>query len=190
MNTLFIVTGISVIMALGVIGLLVEGHNCPVKVEEKEQSSEKKADPKPYTPSQMVQSIRIQLKEELGGGETDLIAQKLMDYFEREKPYLNPDIKILDMADVLCTNKTYLSKAVNGSLGKNFSQIVNWYRVRDAVNLYASNPDLTIDELRIKSGFRSVSTFNTAFSKYTGKTPADWCKSYKRHVEDVTKSDM
>lgn len=112
------------------------------------------------------------------------ICERLIEHLECDKPYLNPDLKISDIATSIGTNKAYLSKVINNVFDKNFSQLVNWYRIRDAMTFYSSNPNLTITELATKSGFQSMTTFNTSFSRYTGMTPADWCKKYKKELQD------
>ncbi|MBP5210458.1 MAG: helix-turn-helix transcriptional regulator [Bacteroidales bacterium] len=148
----------------------------------KEQSSEKKTEVKPYIYQDMVPAAHLELREESVSEEMNSIALRFIDYFEREKPYLNPDLRIVDVAEHLFTNKTYLSRAINIKFGKNFSQLVHWFRIRDAVDIYANDKSksMTMQELHQRVGFRSMSTFNTAFSRYTGKTPAEWCRHYDK----------
>ncbi|MBQ3941286.1 MAG: AraC family transcriptional regulator, partial [Bacteroidales bacterium] len=55
---------------------------------------------------------------------------------------------------------------------KNFCQLVHYYRVREAMRIYAQHPDLTITQLSRRVGFNSMTTFNTAFGRNTGYTPA------------------
>ena len=147
----------------------------------KVKSSEKETEVKPYIYQDIVSSAQLELREESVSEEMNAIAKRFLDYFESEKPYLNPDLRIVDVAEHLFTNKTYLSRAINIKFGKNFSQLVHWFRVRDAVEIYANDKSktLSMQELHQMVGFRSMSTFNTAFSRYTGKTPGEWCKHYK-----------
>ena len=54
---------------------------------------------------------------------------------ESRKPWLQDDFTIDDLARLTRTNRMYLSKAINFHSGRNFNQMVNYYRVRYAVDL-------------------------------------------------------
>ena len=114
------------------------------------------------------------------------LKERLCNVLEREKLYLNPDIRVGDLAERLYTNKSYLAQTIKIKLNKNFCQLVHYYRVREAMRLYAQNPDLTITQLCRRVGFNSMTTFNTAFGRNTGFTPAEWCKEYRKRNEAKT----
>lgn len=121
------------------------------------------------------------LSDSVGAGdEFDDIIARLELYFESKKPFKNPEIRISDVADYLCVTKTTLSKAIRLKTGKNFCQIVHCYRVKEAMRLYAANQKLTISQLYRLVGFNSKTTFNTAFGRNTGCTPAEWCKNFRK----------
>lgn len=111
------------------------------------------------------------------------LKNRLCNVLEREKLYLNPDIRVGDLAERLYTNKSYLAQTIKLKLNKNFCQLVHYYRVREAMRLYAQNPELTITQLCRRVGFNSMTTFNTAFGRNTGFTPAEWCKEYRKRNE-------
>lgn len=111
---------------------------------------------------------------------------RLCNILEREKLYLNPEIRVGDLAERLFTNKSYLAQTIKIKLNKNFCQLVHFYRVREAMRLYAQNPDLTITQLCRRVGFNSMTTFNTAFGRNTGFTPAEWCKEFRKRNEAKT----
>jgi AraC-like DNA-binding protein len=111
------------------------------------------------------------------------LKERLCNVLEREKLYLNPDIRVGDLAERLYTNKSYLAQTIKIKLNKNFCQLVHYYRVREAMRLYAQNPDLTITQLCRRVGFNSMTTFNTAFGRNTGFTPAEWCKEFRKRNE-------
>ena len=114
------------------------------------------------------------------------LKDRLCNVLEREKLYLNPDIRVGDLAERLYTNKNYLAQTIKIKLNKNFCQLVHYYRVREAMRIYAQNPDLTITQLCRRVGFNSMTTFNTAFGRNTGFTPAEWCKEYRKRNEAKT----
>ena len=111
------------------------------------------------------------------------LRDRLCNVLEREKLYLNPDIRVGDLAARLYTNKSYLAQTIKLKMGKNFCQLVHYYRVREAMRLYAQNPELTITQLCRRVGFNSMTTFNTAFGRNTGFTPAEWCKEFRKRNE-------
>ena len=120
--------------------------------------------------------------------EYDELISRLELIFETEKIYLQPEIRITAVADMLHTSKNNVSKAIKMKTGKNFCQLVHSYRVREAMRLYAANPRLTISQLYNSVGFNSKTTFNTAFGRNTGCTPAEWCKNYRKNSEQTGKN--
>ncbi len=147
------------------------------------QQSEPQAPVRPYLSPEMIADEDIGSAEALLCDNHQAICEHLMEYLEKEKPYLNPNIKIIDVADCLKTNKSYLSRVINSHFKKNFSQFINWYRVRDSMDLYMRDPTVDISTMASKSGFQSMTTFNTAFTRYTGMTPGEWCKKYKNDIK-------
>lgn len=52
-------------------------------------------------------------------------------YLREKKPYLNPRLRITDLAAGLKTNRNYLSAFINGEYGMNFSRLINRYRLAE-----------------------------------------------------------
>ena len=107
------------------------------------------------------------------------IIYSIITLFEKEKLYLQNDIKLVDVAKRVGTNKTYLSRALNTRLSKNFCQFVNHFRVKEACVRYLKNPDQDMRHLSELCGFSSQSTFSMVFKSTTGYTPGDWSKMVK-----------
>lgn len=112
------------------------------------------------------------------------IIHALMVLFEREKLFMNVDIKIANVALMIGTNKTYLSRALNTRLSKNFCQFVNYYRVREVCNLFVDNPQMDMKELAEQCGFNSSSNFSIVFKYITGFTPGDWSRMIKMKLDN------
>lgn len=127
-------------------------------------------------PPKVLEDEGVSLKE----FEMEDLKDRLCDLMERERLYLNPNIRVSDVAERLYTNKSYLSQAIRTKLNKNFCQLVHSYRVKEAMRLYSQNQEMSIVDLCKKVGFNSMATFTSAFSRNTGCTPADWCRQYKR----------
>ena len=112
------------------------------------------------------------------------LKNKICELLDREKLYLNPEIRVSDIADRLFTNKNYVAQAIKSRMGKNFCQLIHYYRIKEAIRVYSLNPDIQMSELAHRVGFNSMTTFNGAFSRNTGYTPAEWCKEYRRKNMD------
>lgn len=99
----------------------------------------------------------------------------LLEYFENEAPYLNPDLNLRQVASVLKTNTTYLSRLINGEFGMNFYTFVNNYRINYAISMIRNSEDrMTSDALYTASGFKSRSVFYKMFKEKTGYSPQDY----------------
>ncbi len=96
------------------------------------------------------------------------------------KLFTDPSLTVASVADYLGTNRTYLSRAINESTGKTFTQIINEYRIREAIamisNLEANPP---LKQVAADVGFNSISTFYVTFQASTGMTPARYRSKLK-----------
>lgn len=90
-----------------------------------------------------------------------------------QKLFTEPTLTVADVARALNTNRTYLSKAINESTGKTFTQVINDYRIREAIaqiaDLDANKP---LKQIAVEVGFSSLSTFYSTFQSSVGMTPA------------------
>ena len=112
------------------------------------------------------------------------IYERVVAYFEREKPFLDSELTINDLVKVLYSNKLYISRAISQFTGRNFCQFVNYYRIKYSTECFKANHDLKIHEISSMSGFNSIVTFNMAFRLYMGENPSDWCRKEKgRYVK-------
>ena len=93
---------------------------------------------------------------------------------DEEKPYLNSDLKIADIAGLLGTNVSYVSACINRHKGCSFIQFVNGYRISYAKTLLRSSRDKKISEVWVASGFANETSFFRTFKALTGMTPTEW----------------
>ncbi len=107
--------------------------------------------------------------------ESEKYTEMLTNYMESEKPYLDPNLSITELAEKLNFDVRILSQVINNNLGLRFFDYINKYRIQDAELLIEDPPDpkMTILEIMYDVGFNSKSSFNTAFKKFTGKTPSE-----------------
>lgn len=105
-------------------------------------------------------------------------AQKLELWMETEKPYLNPNFKLIDLMQVLPMNRTYLSEFINTTYGCPFYQFVTRYRIEEAKRIMRECPELKMADVAARSGFSSQSAFTKIFTKETGYTPKEWYRNF------------
>jgi AraC-like DNA-binding protein len=101
---------------------------------------------------------------------------QLIQYMNINKPYLDAEITLMDLAKKVDIPARSLSEVVNISFGQNFYDFINSYRIREATLLFESNDDQnkTILEVLFEVGFNSKSSFNSAFKRITGMTPTEY----------------
>ena len=110
------------------------------------------------------------------------IEVKLAQLMQKEKPYLEPELSLNQLAARLAIKPKILSQVINEKLGQNFFDFINTYRIEEAKRLLAEHkdPKITVLEVLYEVGFNSKSSFNTLFKKNTGLTPSEFKKKYKQ----------
>lgn len=129
---------------------------------------------------QMIRSASDISSEAARGEDSDerekmqAIFGRILRIMEKDRPFLDSEYTLQDLASSAFTNKTYISKTINTITGKNFRQFVNGYRIHYAVELLDGNPRLTVGQLADRSGFNSSVTFSMAFKLNMGETPGEY----------------
>lgn len=93
-----------------------------------------------------------------------------------EKPFLDSQLNLNDLARKMGVNSAVLSFAINNGFGKNFNDFVNEFRIAEVKqklqNGAAKNENLL--DTAFACGFNSKATFNRAFKKFTGVSPKEF----------------
>lgn len=100
--------------------------------------------------------------------------EKLKRVMDTEKPFLQPDFSLPQLADRLKLSVHVVSQVINDSLQKSFFEMTAEYRIEIAKQLLKDQPNIKIEEIAGQVGYNSKSSFNTAFKKLTGKTPSEF----------------
>lgn len=98
--------------------------------------------------------------------------------FETEKPYLNPDFSLEDLAGLLGIAKHHLSQILNAEMDTNFYNLINQRRIEDSLEKIKQHTTLgyTIEGIGYECGFSSKSSFFTNFKKFVGLTPGQYIR--------------
>jgi len=112
--------------------------------------------------------------------EVKISKEQLTEYLEKHKPYINSRVTAFDFCYHFHTNRTYLSDAIRQSFDMNFRGLINMYRVREAKALIkkqlSSDISPELEDIALKAGFSSYSTFFRVFRSETGISPSDYLK--------------
>jgi AraC-like DNA-binding protein len=118
------------------------------------------------------------LKPSLSESVAGIYEKQLLEYMELEKPYLNPDLTLVELSERVSIPPRSLSEVINSRLGRNFYDFINSYRVSESQRLLssASQDRKTVLEVLYEVGFNSKSVFNDSFKKMVGMTPSEFKK--------------
>lgn len=84
------------------------------------------------------------------------------------------------LAEMLGTNRTYLSRAINNMSGKSFSDYLNTWRVIEATRIMSdTSVDIPLKQLADDLGYSSTSVFYRSFQKETGVTAGKYMKEVR-----------
>ncbi len=90
-----------------------------------------------------------------------------------QKPYLDNELRIADLAEQVNVPAHHLSQVINQQAGRNFFDFINQYRVEEARRLL-DDGQLSMTAVAFESGFNSQSAFYRQFKKVTGLTPRQY----------------
>lgn len=98
---------------------------------------------------------------------------------KNEKPYLNPDLNLSDLAKQVNLSRGQLSEIINSGFNKNFNDFINSYRVEAFKAMLKENKQEQLSLLGIaqECGFNSKATFNRVFKKLTNFSPTQYIES-------------
>lgn len=100
-----------------------------------------------------------------------------IDEWVNSGAYRQQGINMTQVADVLSTNRTYLSQYINARYGTSFNNWITRLRIDEAKRLMLDSPTLSIDRVALAAGFSTKSHFMSTFKSIVGMTPGQWRNS-------------
>ena len=155
---------------------LVSASSVEEAIQQREQSVEHPEVISEQQPSVVEEKYKTnRLTEE----ECKELHKKLVAYVEKEKPYINPDLKMGDLAAALDTSSHSLSYLLNQYLNQSYYDFINEYRVTQFKKMVADSQysRYTLTALAELCGFSSRASFFRSFKKSTGVTPNEYIRS-------------
>jgi AraC-like DNA-binding protein len=112
----------------------------------------------------------------------DKIGPLLKQYCEEPQLYLQYDLTLSQLANLIGTNRLYLSQHFS-SQGMTYNAYINGLRIQHFIRLYheaaATHQPVRALQLAYQSGFRNYNTFNAAFKKIMEMTATEWMQHVK-----------
>jgi AraC-like DNA-binding protein len=103
----------------------------------------------------------------------------VVTYMQEKKPYLDAELTLNTLAKNLNMSRSQLSQLINDGIGENFYDFVNKYRVEEVKRLMTDPiaKNFNLLGIALEAGFKSKSTFNLIFKRFTGLTPTAYRKN-------------
>ncbi|WP_423998347.1 helix-turn-helix domain-containing protein [Maribacter sp. IgM3_T14_3] len=102
------------------------------------------------------------------------VKSQLLDLLKNDKIYLDNTLTLSKLAQVINVDKYSVSQVINQDLNKNFYELINDYRIVEAVNIIESNPKKQVLDLIYECGFNNKVSFYKAFKKRMHMTPKEY----------------
>jgi AraC-like DNA-binding protein len=103
------------------------------------------------------------------------LKHQLMYLMDKDKPYLNNELRLNNLADMLNLSRNHTSQVINEHFNLSFFDFINKYRIEEAFRLLEKLDDsLTITDIAYEVGFNNRVSFYNTFKKTTGITPLEY----------------
>ena len=108
---------------------------------------------------------------------------QLVKFIDSEKPFLETDLNLSKLAEMVDMKPHFLSALINQMSDKNFFDFVNSFRILEFKKQVQdpANHQYTLISIAYSCGFNSKSTFNRAFKNSTGQTPSEYYQDAIAH---------
>lgn len=110
--------------------------------------------------------------------------RRLKEAVTANRLYEDAELTLATLAVKLKIHPHDLSRIINTGMGRNFSDFINEFRIREIARKMQDPAfeRLTLLGIAYESGFNSKTTFNRVFKEMTGKTPIEYKNSLKKEV--------
>lgn len=118
-------------------------------------------------------------KSSLSEANKEEILKKIKREMEQGSYFTNSLASLAGLARQINKSPHHVSQVINEKMNRNFFEMLASYRVEHAKKLIRQDKQgkITVEELAELVGYNSKSSFNSAFKKYSSKTPSEYRKS-------------
>ncbi len=114
--------------------------------------------------------------KKIDSARAEKLLSQLNELIQNQKIFRNPSLKLKDVADKLNIPSHDLSQLLNDNLGISFNRFINEFRIKEACRILSSEHNMSLEGIGYEVGFRSKSTFFTAFKSLKNLTPSQYQK--------------
>lgn len=120
--------------------------------------------------------------------EKDLIMERISSVMANTDEICSQQFSAARLAELTGDSYPRLSQVINERYHCNFNMLLNRYRIREACRRIEADKErrLTIEAIANEVGFKSRTTFTTAFKHFTGLTPTDYIRMSKEDKATAT----
>lgn len=101
------------------------------------------------------------------------LAEHLHQLFEEDRIYLQSNLHIDDVASMMGTNRTYVTRLMRQEFGQTFNDYVNNARIIYSKKLLLTS-SMQLEEIAQSSGFPNSSAYCRVFKRLTDTSPMAW----------------
>ena len=146
------------------------------------------AELQPDAPAQITGDAALSKRILMSREQSQSLLEKISRIMEDSDCYCQPDFNLARLAAMAESNARYVSEVINDEYEMNFRAFLNKYRVKEAMRRLddiENYGNFTIKAIGESVGYKSQTTFVTAFTKETGLKPSLYQQlARKRHAED------
>lgn len=115
----------------------------------------------------------------------DRLRDEIIRVLVTERKYKDPDYSSKKLAEDLNTNSRYISAVCATRFHKNYAELVNDYRVNDAMSLLTDKryERMTVEGISEMAGFNTRQSFYANFFKRIGVTPRQYRANHLKGLE-------
>lgn len=99
---------------------------------------------------------------------------QLTELMESDRPFLNPELKLNDLAELLDISRHHASQLINEQFNMSFYEFINMYRIGEAKIRLKEDRNDSIESISHECGFNNRVSFYKSFKKMEGITPSDY----------------
>ncbi|RHX87951.1 AraC family transcriptional regulator [Leptospira stimsonii] len=110
----------------------------------------------------------------VSGLDVDLILKRLNDLMKIERVFLDENLTLVKLSNLLQIHTHQLSEILNTRLQLTFREYVTQFRLEEAAKLLKEEPERSVLSILYSSGFNSKSAFHKLFQERFGCSPSSY----------------
>lgn len=113
----------------------------------------------------------------------------IMQTIVEKKMYLNPNLTRADVISEVYVPKNKFAQLFKTYVGTSFRTYINNLRIDEAVSLFKTHPEYTVEAIARECGMASAQTFYRVFSDTLGMSPAEYRAHLQRRCDEDEKEE-